>query len=134
MISQLLDAVPSVHVLRDPTRGGVAAALCDIATTSGTGIEIEESSIPLKPEVIGASQLLGFDLLNVANEGKAIVVCSEEHAKPVLNALRSHPLGKESAIIAKVTDTHKGRVLLNTQMGGNRIVEIPTGEDLPRIC
>lgn len=134
MISQVLEKVPTVHCLRDPTRGGLAGALNDIAERSAAGIRICERALPVRKEVRGACDLLGFDPLNVANEGKALVVCSDKDAQEVLEILRAHPLGREAAIIGEVTDEPKGMVLLETIIGGERIVETPSGEDLPRIC
>ncbi len=130
----LLDEIPSIHCLRDPTRGGVAAAVCDIAEQSNVGIELEETSLPIRKEVSGACQLLGLDPLNVANEGKALIVCDPADTEKALEILQSLPLGKESKVIGTVTSGHTGMVLLKTRMGGERIVEIPSGEDLPRIC
>ncbi len=130
----LLEAVPSTKVLRDPTRGGVAAAVCDIAAKSDVGINLDEKSLPIKSAVRGACDLLGLDTLNVANEGKAIVVVAEAEATRALEALRAHPLGREACVIGKVVEDHPGMVLLETLIGGERIVDIPAGEDLPRIC
>ena len=131
---RLLDAVPSVHCLRDPTRGGVAAALCDIAEKSGTGIIIEESSIPVRKEVNGACNMLGLDPLNVANEGKALVICSEEDSQMALETILSDPLGKDARIIGYITSEHEKVVTMKTLSGGERIIETPSGENLPRIC
>jgi hydrogenase expression/formation protein HypE len=134
VVKRLLDAVPTIHCLRDPTRGGVAAAVCDIAEASKVGIRLVEKSLPVRDEVRGACGLLGFDPLNVANEGKAIVVCAEKDSARVLDILRSHPLGREARLIGRVVSEHPGMVLLETTIGGERIVEVPSGEDLPRIC
>ena len=134
LVEGLLAEVPGVHVLRDPTRGGVAAALNDIAGASGVCIRLRESDLPVREEVKGACGLLGFDPLNVANEGKALVVCSPEDAGAVLAALRRHPLGVGACEIGEVTGGPAGRVLLRTGLGGERIVDVPSGEDLPRIC
>ncbi|MGD9200577.1 MAG: hydrogenase expression/formation protein HypE [Chitinispirillia bacterium] len=123
-----------IHVLRDPTRGGVAAALCDISRTSGTGIIINEPLLPIKDEVRGACDLLGMDPLNVANEGKALILCPERVSERVLQIIRSHPQGKEARVIGEVVSEHTGTVLLKTLIGGQRIVDMPGGEDLPRIC
>jgi len=130
----LLEAVPSVHCLRDPTRGGLAASLCDIAAASSVGIRVRESALPVKKEVFGACQLFGFDPLNVPNEGKAVVVCSRQQTARALEVLRTHPLGRETRVIGSVTSEHAGIVLLETKIGGERIVETPSGENLPRIC
>lgn len=134
MIGPLLEAVPRIHCLRDPTRGGVAAALCDIANASSCGIRIRESELPIKNEVQGTCSILGFDPLNVANEGKAVIVCAGSDSARVLEVLRSHSLGREARVIGKVIGEPAGVVLLETKVGGERIVDMPTGEDLPRIC
>lgn len=134
MISRLLDVAPGVHVMRDPTRGGVAAALCDIAEASGVGIRLREKYLPVKPQVRSACGLLGLDPIEVANEGKAIVVCAPGDAEPALEALRAHPLGRDAAVIGRVTEKHRGMVIMETAAGGERIIEPPLGENLPRIC
>lgn len=134
MIGHLLETVGSIHCLRDPTRGGVAAALCDIADASSCGIRIRESVLPVKDEVKGACSILGLDPLNVANEGKALVVCDGSDADRVLEVLHSHPLSREARVIGKVVAEQAGVVLLETKIGGERIVDVPMGEDLPRIC
>jgi len=134
LIAGLLAEVPGVHVLRDPTRGGVAAALNDIAGASGVCIRLREGDLPVRVEVRGACGLLGFDPLNVANEGKALVVCAPENVGAVLAVLRRHPLGVGACEIGEVTAGPAGRVLLRTGLGGERIVDVPSGEDLPRIC
>jgi len=134
LIKPVLDAVPDIHCMRDPTRGGVAAAVCDIARSSGVCIRLSEKSLPVKPEVLGSCSILGLDPLNVANEGKAILVCAEKDLVVVLEILRAHPAGRESCAIGKVIDAPGGMVLLETTAGGERIVDVPTGEDLPRIC
>lgn len=124
----------SIRVLRDPTRGGVAAALCDIASSSSATIMIDESSLPVRPSVHGACDLLGLDILNVANEGKAVAVCDAERAETLLSSMRQHPLGTHAAIIGSVSDKMNGHVILRTKAGGERIVDVPAGIDLPRIC
>jgi len=134
MVSKLLDAVPGVRCLRDPTRGGLAAALNDIAQSSSVSIRLQESSIPVRKEVRGACGLLGFDPLNVANEGKALVVCAADEADRAVAALKSNAAGKDACIIGHVAESPEGRVLLETALGGERIVDVPLGEDLPRIC
>jgi hydrogenase expression/formation protein HypE len=134
LVRVLLDAAPGVRCLRDPTRGGVAAALNDIAEASRVCVRITESSLPVRDEVRGACELLGLDPLNVANEGKAIVVCDPAAADRALAALRAHPLGREAARIGAIAADPPGRVLLATRLGGARLVDVPSGEDLPRIC
>lgn len=124
----------AIHGLRDPTRGGVAAALCDIAGRSGAGIRIREPHIPVRPDVQAACRLLGLDPLNVANEGKAVVICAASDAAAVLGCLRAHPLGRAAAVIGEVCAEPRGMVVLHTSGGGQRVIEAPSGEDLPRIC
>jgi hydrogenase expression/formation protein HypE len=123
-----------VHAMRDPTRGGVAATLNEFAAISNVGIRIMEDKIPIKEPVRGACEILGFDPLYVANEGKLIVVVAKEKAKDVLNAMRAHPLGKDAAIIGEVVADNPGMVSMRTAIGGWRIVDMPVGEQLPRIC
>jgi hydrogenase expression/formation protein HypE len=134
LVKTVLDAAPGIRCLRDPTRGGLAAALNDIAEASGVCVRIRESALRVRDEVRGACGLLGLDPLNVANEGKAVIVCPPECAAGALAALRSHPLGREAGRIGSVVPEPRGRVLLETNLGGERIVDVPTGEDLPRIC
>jgi len=124
----------SVHAMRDPTRGGVAATLNEFAASSNVGIRIIEDKIPVKEPVRGACEILGFDPLYVANEGKLVVVASKEKADAVLNAMRGHPLGKEAAIIGDVISESPGMVSMQTGIGGWRIIDMPVGEQLPRIC
>ncbi|MEO8502254.1 MAG: hydrogenase expression/formation protein HypE [Vicinamibacteria bacterium] len=123
-----------LHVLRDPTRGGVASALNEIATSAGVSIELEERSIPVNEAVQGACELLGFDPLYVANEGKCLAIVAPSHAKAVLDAWRRHPLGRDAAIIGQVREEPKGRLVLHTRIGARRIVDMLSGEQLPRIC
>ncbi len=134
LVRNLLEACPRVHALRDPTRGGVTAALCDIATASKVGITIRESVIPIQRQVRAACQMLGLDPLNVANEGKAIVIVPEKDAETALRTLRRHHLGAEAAIIGTVATEHPGMVILETNIGGQRILTVTAGEELPRIC
>jgi len=134
MVRAVLAEIPAVRCLRDPTRGGLAAALCDIAAASQVGLRIEERRVPVKKEVLGACRLLGLDPLNVANEGKAVLICAAADAARVLQILRAHPLGHEACAIGTVTSEPRGLVLMQTVAGGERIIEMPTGEDLPRIC
>ena len=123
-----------IHVLRDPTRGGVGTALNEIAEKSEIGIEIIEEKIPLKAQVAAACELLGFDPLHLANEGKLVAFVSPESADAVLAAIQSDPYGKEAAVIGEVVKDHPGRVVLKTRIGGKRIVDMLAGEQLPRIC
>ncbi len=135
IVTSLLDAVgDSVHVMRDPTRGGLATVLCEIAVQSDVGIEIREEAIPVKEAVKGACELLGYDPLYLANEGKMVVVVSQEMTQKALDAMRSHSLGRDSEIIGEVSSEHTGKVVLQTIMGGRRLVDRLTGDMLPRIC
>ena len=134
LVSDMLEVSRNIHVLRDPTRGGVATALNEVANQSAVGIELEESNLPVRPEVNAACELLGLDPLYVANEGKVLVLVAPEDADLVLNKMRQHPLGRESCIIGRVVSEHPGRVILHTCIGGRRIVDMLSGEQLPRIC
>ncbi len=124
----------SLRVLRDPTRGGLAAALNEIAQQSGCGFLIDERAIPVRGEVAAACELLGLDPLYVANEGKLIAIVAPEAAELLLSAMRAHPLGRDSALIGRVTRDHQCFVQMTTSFGGGRIVDWLAGEQLPRIC
>lgn len=134
MIESVLKVVPDVHVLRDPTRGGLAATLNEIAHQSDVGISLEEDKIPVKNEVAAACEFLGLDPLFVANEGKVIVICEADKAQTVLEVLQSHPYGREASIIGTVTKENASTVQMRTLMGGLRSVDWLNGEQLPRIC
>jgi hydrogenase expression/formation protein HypE len=134
LVAALLDAVPGVRVLRDPTRGGLATTLNEIAAQSGVGMELDERAIPVRPEVAAACELLGLDPLYVANEGKLVVICDEADAARALAALRAHPLGSAAARIGTVTDDAHRFVQIRTAFGGRRMVDWLSGEQLPRIC
>jgi hydrogenase expression/formation protein HypE len=123
-----------VHVLRDPTRGGVASALNEIAAASGVGIELEESAIPIPGAVAAACEMLGLDPLYVANEGVLVAIVSGDAAEQALAALRSDDLGADAAIVGRVVAEHPGLVSLTTPIGGSRIVDLLPGDQLPRIC
>jgi len=123
-----------VHVLRDPTRGGVASALNEIAAQARVGVRIDERLLPVREEVRGACEILGFDPLYVANEGKCLVIVDRDSADRVLEAMRRDPLGAEAAAIGEVVEEHPGKVYLRSTIGGNRIVDMLSGEQLPRIC
>lgn len=123
-----------VHVLRDPTRGGLASTLNEIAVQANAGIRLDEASIPIWEQVRGACEILGLDPLYVANEGKALVIVAREVADRALEAMRQHMLGYESAIIGEVVADHPGKVLLRSRIGGMRVVDMISGEQLPRIC
>jgi hydrogenase expression/formation protein HypE len=135
LISQVLDAAgPSVHVMRDPTRGGLASTLNEIAHSSGVGIDLSEASLPVRPQVQSACELLGLDPVYVANEGKAVFFVAPDAAEQVLEVLRAHSLGREAALIGHVTAQHKGMLVARTAMGANRVIPTQIGEQLPRIC
>lgn len=123
-----------VHVLRDPTRGGVASATNEIAAAARVGLRLEERAIPLAEQVRGACEILGLDPLYVANEGKCLAIVAPEAAEPALALMRAHPLGREAAIIGEVVADHPGRVMMRSRVGGMRIVDMLSGEQLPRIC
>jgi hydrogenase expression/formation protein HypE len=135
LVEVLLRAAgPEVHVLRDPTRGGLSSALNEIAASAGVGIMLEEASIPIWDEVKGACEILGLDPLYVANEGKCLAIVAPEMAEAALDAMRSHPLGTEAAIAGQVVEEHPGTVVLRSRVGGKRVVDMLSGEQLPRIC
>jgi hydrogenase expression/formation protein HypE len=134
LIGDILNVTKNVHVLRDPTRGGVAASLNEIAQASQAGIVIEEQKLPLKTAVRSACELLGMDPLFVANEGKVLVFVPQEQAERVVDAMRQHPLGEEAVIIGRVVAEHPGMLILQTGIGGKRVVTMQIGEQLPRIC
>jgi hydrogenase expression/formation protein HypE len=121
-------------VLRDPTRGGVTSALSEIAQSAGAGMILDEAAIPITEEVKGACEILGLDPLYVANEGKLLAIVPPGDASAVLAAMKSHPLAKEAALIGEVTAEHPGFVLMKTRVGGTRVVDMLSGEQLPRIC
>jgi hydrogenase expression/formation protein HypE len=123
-----------VHVLRDPTRGGVASATNEIAGAAGVGICLEEAAIPVQEQVRGACEILGFDPLYVANEGKCIAIVAPEVAERALELMRADPLGERAAIVGEVTADDPGRVVLRSRIGGERVVDMLSGEQLPRIC
>jgi hydrogenase expression/formation protein HypE len=134
LIGAMLDAVSDTHVLRDPTRGGLATTLNEIARQSGCGIVLDEAAIPVKPQVEAACEFLGLDPLYVANEGKVIAVCAPADAQRLLEAMRGHPLGGDAAIVGEVIDDPHHFVQMDTRFGGRRVVDWLTGEQLPRIC
>ena len=134
MVKQMLNAGLGIRVLRDPTRGGVGTALNEIAEKSNMGIKIYEENIPLKNEVAGACELLGFDPLYLANEGKLLAFVAAEDTAAALAAMRANCYGKDAAVIGEVVEEHIGKVILETRIGGMRIVDMLAGEQLPRIC
>ena len=134
MIQDSLSESNAIHVMRDPTRGGLATTLNEIARQSQVGIFLDESQIPINPSVQSACELLGFDPLYIANEGKVVFILTKEAAPIVLNILRKSKFGKEACLIGEIKPDPKGRVLLRTTLGSTRIIDIPSGEILPRIC
>ena len=134
LVAVMLAASPNVHVLRDPTRGGLATTLNEIAGQSGVAVHVEEGKIPLKEGVWAACEMLGFDPLHVANEGKLVAMVAPQDAEAVLAAMRAARYGEEAAIIGEVAAEPAGKVLMKTDIGGTRIVHMLVGEMLPRIC
>jgi hydrogenase expression/formation protein HypE len=136
LVAGLLTALPpgTLRCLRDPTRGGLATTLNELAERSGVGIEIDEMSVPVREAVRGACELLGLDPLYVANEGKLVAIVAAEAAEAALERLRAHRYGREAALIGQVTADHPGRVVLRTALGARRVVDMLVGEQLPRIC
>lgn len=134
LVAGMCAAGKSLHVLRDPTRGGVASALNEIAGSAQVGIVIQETSIPVSEEVRGACEILGLDPLYVANEGKLLAIVDETSAPFVLQIMRRHPLGSDAAVIGRVVGDHPGMVVMHTSIGGSRVVDMHSGEQLPRIC
>jgi hydrogenase expression/formation protein HypE len=135
LIADVLDAVGTgVHAMRDPTRGGLASTLNEIAASSKVGMEIDEAKMPVRTEVQSACELLGLDPVYVANEGKAVFFVAPEAADGALAALRAHPLGADAAVIGHVTAQHPGMIVARTGMGANRVIAPQIGEQLPRIC
>ncbi len=134
LVELMLSRAPGIRAMRDPTRGGLATTLCEMAAEAGLCIEIEEEKIPLAPQVRGGCELMGLDPLYVANEGVLVAFAGEDVSEFLLDEMRKHPLGRNSAIVGRVTDEPAGRVLLKTPIGGRRIVGMLQGEQLPRIC
>jgi len=134
LVARMVAKVPDIHALRDPTRGGLATTLNEIARQSGVGMMLREEAIPVRQEVEAACEFLGLDPLYVANEGKLICICAPEHADALLAVMRAHPLGGEAAIIGSVHADPHHFVQMETGFGGKRIVDWLTGEQLPRIC
>lgn len=134
LVEKMLNTSTDVHVMRDPTRGGVATTLNELAGQSGLGIELDEEAIPVPDGVKGACEILGLDPLYIANEGKLLAFVPPPDADRVLETMRRHPLGKDSAVIGEVVDSHNGTVVLKNKIGGKRVVDMLTGEQLPRIC
>ncbi len=134
LVEEMLKASKDIHVLRDPTRGGVATTLNELAEQSKLGIVVTEEDIPVPDAVRGACEILGLDPLYIANEGKLIAFVPPEESEKVLSAMRKHPLGRNSVVIGEVVNQHAGIVVMKNRIGGNRVVDMLTGEQLPRIC
>jgi len=134
LVEGLFAAAPSIHVLRDPTRGGLATTLNEIARQSGVCIQLEEAAIPVRPAVQAACEMLGFDPLYVANEGKLVAILPEAAAPEALRAMQASPLGRDACLVGRVVQAPAARVLMKTAIGGTRVVDMLAGEMLPRIC
>ncbi|WP_035797147.1 hydrogenase expression/formation protein HypE [Kitasatospora mediocidica] len=134
LVEAMLAVTPDLHVLRDPTRGGLAAALNEIASAAGVGVVVQERAVPVPPAVANACAILGLDPMYVANEGKLVAFVPREKADAVLAAMRAHPLGAGAAVIGEAVPEHPGMVVARTGLGGTRVVDLPLGEQLPRIC
>jgi hydrogenase expression/formation protein HypE len=134
LVEAMMDASDNIHVLRDPTRGGAASTLNEIAKQSAVSIVLQEQAIPVRPAVKAACEMLGFDPLYIANEGRLLAIVGREDAEHVLDVMRRTRYGQESVIIGEVQETHPGRVLLKTAFGSTRVVDVMLGEMLPRIC
>ncbi len=134
LVDEMLNVSKDIRAMRDPTRGGVATTLNEFAHHSNIGIQLYTDSVPVKPEVKGACEVLGIDPLYVANEGKLIAVVPKEIASDILKVMKENKLGKDSQIIGEATEKNKGIVVQSTGLGANRFVDMPFGEQLPRIC
>ncbi len=134
LVAAMQQVTPDIHVMRDPTRGGLATLLNEITRASNVGVVIQEKAIPVRPEVAAACELLGLDPLYVANEGKLVAICAPQHAEKMLAAMKAHPLGRDAARIGVVTEDANNFVQLETTFGGSRVLDWLAGEQLPRIC
>lgn len=134
LIETMLAACPGIRWMRDPTRGGVSSALNEMASATKKGVELQEAALPIRPEVHAACEMLGLDPLYVANEGKLVAVVAQEEADRLLAVMKGHPRGREAAIIGKVVEPHPGMVTMKSVIGGERVVTLLSGEQLPRIC
>ncbi|MBN1626677.1 MAG: hydrogenase expression/formation protein HypE [Deltaproteobacteria bacterium] len=134
LVSDILKVSANIHCLRDPTRGGLATTLIELASQSGVGIQIYEDKIPVRDAVRGMCEILGFDPLYIANEGKMVIIAGPEDADIIIDILRKNRYGGDAAVIGEVTSQQKGRVVLKTGLGSSRIVDMPAGDLLPRIC
>ena len=134
LVAVMLDAFRDIHVLRDATRGGVTASLCEIATSAHVGLVFEERAVPVPPAVAAACSFLGLDAMNIANEGKLVAFVPPEGLDAVMNAMHEHECGRDACVIGRVVDDHPGVVVARTAFGARRVVDVPLGEQLPRIC
>ena len=134
LIQGILEASDGVRFMRDATRGGLAAVLCELAGNNRIGIEVDESSVPVNENVRGMCEIFGFDPMYVANEGKVVIVVDGFEADKILEVMKQDEKGRDSAIIGEIKEEHLGKVIMNTEIGGSRIVDLPVGEQLPRIC
>jgi hydrogenase expression/formation protein HypE len=134
LVADMMAVSNQIHAMRDPTRGGLATTLNEIALQSNVGIELIEKDIPLREGVTGACELLGLDPLYLANEGKLVAFVAPEDADKVLHCIKAHPYGKDAAIIGRAVSENRGRVFMKTGIGGTRIIDMLAGEQLPRIC
>jgi len=134
MIAEMCSMFKQINFMRDATRGGLATVLCELAEQKNMGIDLDETTIPIREKVKGTCEIFGFDPLYMANEGKVVIVVAEKEADPLIDFLQKHPLGKDSAVIGEVVSDHPGKVVLQTEVGGRRIIDMLAGEQLPRIC
>ncbi|HEX8814354.1 MAG TPA: hydrogenase expression/formation protein HypE [Terriglobales bacterium] len=134
LVANMLHVSREIRCMRDPTRGGISSTLNEIAEQSRVGMELDETTIPIREEVRGACELLGLDPLYVANEGKLIAIVAPQAADDILHAMRQHPLGREAQLIGTVTEENRGTVLMRTPLGTTRIVDMLSADQLPRIC
>jgi len=134
LVAHMITAVPDIHVLRDPTRGGVATALNEIALQSSVGMMLYENKLPIREQIYAACEFLGLDPLYIANEGKLVAICTADDSVNLLNVMRAHPLGENAAIIGEIIEDTHCFVQMQTRFGGKRVVDWLSGEQLPRIC
>jgi len=134
LTAAVLQAAPDTRCFRDPTRGGLASTLNELATASGVSITVNETDVPVRDQVQGACEMLGYDVFQVANEGKMVAVVPAEQANAALEAMRTAPYGEDAAIVGEVTETPAGKVYVRTSFGAKRIMDMLVGEQLPRIC
>jgi hydrogenase expression/formation protein HypE len=134
LVRAMLEACPEIRCMRDPTRGGVSSTLNELAAASRVGVRLVDSAVPVRPEVHAACEMLGLDPLYVANEGKLVAVVPPTEAERLLDVMQRHPLGRNAAVIGEVVEDHPGMVILTSRIGGERVVSMLAGEQLPRIC